>query len=343
MDVPQPTTIDDACSDPTPLDQKLAGSMFALTVLFLVLTAGALHFGSEESLMKRPIRSGGAQQPTTVSSDAIEGIASAGVASPPPAESPTATLGIWCALGVLGLYPLYLLETLWHWRSGATRLRQHGWFCVLPPLRLGARDHASGESIWLPGIGWSVVDDDLRRRAERGAHTPMLIVALLVLPLLVAQHYLSAHLQGNLWLTGAVEFGAAVSWFAFTLEFIVMLAIAERRWTYARQHWLDLLIICFPFIAFLRFIRTWSIVRVLRLGRMQQAAKVFRLRGTAMRLWRAILLLELLDRLFRQPERRLNTLRERLAVRERELEELRQEISALESRLADSSPSVAHD
>lgn len=324
---PEPDPQDDSPAEPTSLDQRLAGPMFALTVLFLVLTAGALHFGGE-AIPAAPLKAdpnANGELPATESR--VLG------------ESPTIALGIWCAWFLLPFYPLYLVETLSHWRSGAPRLRQHLWYCLLPPLRLGARDHASGRWIWLPGAGWSVVDDALRRKVERNAHAPMMIVALLVLPLLVAQHYLSKHMQGSLWLTGAVEAGAAVIWMAFTFEFIVMLAIAEKRWDYTRRHWLDLLIICFPLIAFLRFVRTWSLVRMLRLGRMQQAAKVFRLRGTAMRLWRAVLLLELIDRWFRRPEQRLQTLQHRLALREREVAELRSEIAELEARLPESSPS----
>lgn len=275
--------------------------MFGLTIVFLFVTAGALHFGAETA----------------------------------PIDDEHAELSAgWCVWGLAVLYPLYWIEAVAHWWSGAARWRQSLSCCVLPPLRLGARDHHDGRSIWLPGVGWSVVDDPLRRRVERGAHRPMLVVALCVLPLLAAQHYLSEHVHHSGWLQAAVEAGAGLIWLAFTFEFIVMFSIAPRRFTYARQHWLDLIIICFPLIAFLRLARMSAVLRMLRVTRLQQLTKVFRLRGTFMRLWRAVLLLELLDRAFRGPEARLTSLRERIDVREHEIAELKLEVARLEAQLA---------
>lgn len=286
---------------PTSLDRRLAAPMFVLTILFLLVAAGALHFGAEQATVD--------EEQVTV-----------------PAR--------WCGIALLVLFPLYWLEAVLHLRAGTRRRRQCLTYCLAPPLRLGARDHRDGRSIWLPGIGWGVVDDEFRRRVESGAHRPMLIVALFVLPLLVAQHFLNEHVHHSFWLQIAVEVGAGLIWMAFTIEFIVMFSIAPKRWTYARQHWLDLIIICFPLIAFLRLARMSAVLRITRLTRLQQLTKVFRLRGTLMRLWRAVLLLGLLERVFRGPEERLSALRERLATREREIHELKREIAKLEEQLA---------
>jgi voltage-gated potassium channel len=290
-----------AAAGPSALDRRLAAPMFVLTILFLLVAAGALHFGAE----KAPVDDEHAELPAG-----------------------------WCVFGLALLYPLYWLEACLHLRAGTTRRRQFLSCGLLPPLRLGVRDHNDGRSIWLPGIGWGVVDDDLRRRVERGAHRPMLIVALFVLPLLAAQHYLSEHVHHSLWLQMAVEAGAGLIWMAFTIEFIVMFSIAPKRWTYARQHWLDLIIICFPLIAFLRLARASAVLRAMRVTRLQQLTKVFRLRGTFMRLWRAVLLLGLLERVFRGPEARLAGLRDRVAAREHEIAELKREIAQLEEQLA---------
>jgi len=105
---------------PTPLDRRLAPSMFGLTILFLLVTAGALHFGAEKA---------------AVDDD--------------HAELSTG----WCVWGLALLYPVFWLETFAHWRTGSRRWRQNLSCCVLPPLRLGTRDHHDGRSIWLPAIG----------------------------------------------------------------------------------------------------------------------------------------------------------------------------------------------
>jgi hypothetical protein len=286
---------------PTSLDRRLAAPMFGATIFFLLVTAGALHFGAEKD---------------TVDNEHIE----------LPAR--------WCGFVLTLLYPLYWLEACLHWRAGTARWRPLLSCCLLPPLRLGARDHHDGRSIWLPAIGWGVVDDELRRRVERGAHRPMLMVALFVLPLLAAQHFLNEHVHHSVWLQVAVEVGAGLIWMAFTIEFIVMFSLAPKRWTYARQHWLGLIIICFPLIAFLRLARMSAVLRVMRITRLQQLTKVFRLRVTLMRLWRAVLLLGLLERVFRSPKKRLDALRERLTIREHEILELKREIAQLEEQLA---------
>ena len=299
-----------AAAGPTRLDRRLAGPMFGMTMVFLLVTAGALHFGAETE----PI------------DDAHAELSSG-----------------WTLWGLALLYPVFWLEAFAHWRCGEARLRQDLICSLLPPLRLGARDHHDGRSIWLPGLGWGVVDDSLRRRVERGAHRPMLVVALGVLPLLAAQHYLSEHVHHSRWLQAAVEAGAGLIWLAFTFEFIVMFSIAPRRLTYARQHWLDLIIICFPLVAFLRLARMSAVLRMLRVTRLQQLSKVLRLRGTLMRLWRAVLLLELLDRVFRGPEQRLESLRQRMAAREREIIELQREIARLEEQVAGAARDAASE
>lgn len=323
-----------AAEGPTPLDRLLGAPMFALTVLFLMLLAGALHLGTE-----RLSASGEGQLllQATGATSAAEALETHRLSL---RIARLCTWALWC------LYPLFVIEAVWHWRRGARRVRQHVWYCVAPPLRLGGRDHAQGSWTWLPGLGWSPVDDALRRRVERGASTPMLIIALLVLPLLAAHHYLNEHLQQNGWLMLAAEAGAALIWFAFTFEFIVMISLAPRRWVYARQHWLDLIIICFPMVAFLRVARLGSLLRMSRLARLQQLGRtlqVFRLRGTMLRLWKAVLLLELIDRVLRSPERRLASLRERLAMRESEIAELKREIAVLELRLAASADTADAD
>jgi len=68
-----------------------------------------------------------------------------------------------------------------------------------------------------------------------------------------------------------------------------------------------------------------------------KTAKVFRVRGTVLRAYRSILMLDVIDRLFRaKPEVQLLRLEEAMAEKEREIEELREEMDHLKERLASS-------
>jgi voltage-gated potassium channel len=86
----------------------------------------------------------------------------------------------------------------------------------------------------------------------------------------------------------------------------------SRNWlTYCKSHWVDLVIILLPLIEYLR------ILRMSRLARLQRLAKTtgqaYRLRSVAMKAWRALLLLEALQRLTAgTPEKRLAKLRREL-------------------------------
>lgn len=294
----------------TRLDQRLAAPMFWLAALFLLLAGVALHLPDAES----------------------------DVTIPESTRAISAHLTRLCGWGLALLYPLFLAEGVWHWRSGGKYLRQHVWESLIPPLRLGGRDHLDGRHVWLPGVGWSRVDERLLRRVERGASLPMLAVALLVLPLLAAEYFLSRQVQQSAGLLLFARGGESLIWTAFAFEFIVLISLAEKKWRFAREHWIDVLIICLPLVAFLRMARLGRLVRLGQLSRVQQALRalrLFRLRVTALRVWRALLLLEVVDRLVRAtPERKLARLREEAAARERELRALREEIAELENRIA---------
>jgi voltage-gated potassium channel len=321
--------------EPTQLDQRLAPAMFWLSLLFLFLTAGALH-------LIPGLKTGDEQE--------HDAAATTSAALSSPAEPLDPSVGRMCALagavcgwGVLLLYPVFLIEAVLHWRRGGG-VRRHFWQCAFPPSRIGTRDHGGGAAVWLPGIGWANVDHQLRSRVERGASIPMLVIALLVLPLLAAEHYLEPQIRSSAWLLFIVKASAGLIWMAFTFEFVLMLSLSEQKWRYARQHWLDALIVSLPLIDFLPALRLGRLLRLGRIGRLQQLAKtlrVFRLRGTAMRLWRAILLLEVIDRVVGgSPERRLAQRREELLAHEAEIARLRAEIEQLESRL---SPTVLRE
>lgn len=240
----------------------------------------------------------------------------------------------FCAWSLSLFYPLYAAETIAHILTGGQCWWRNALFCLCPPFRIGGRDHVDGGSMWLPMIGWARVDRSLEKRLEKAFSGPMIAIALLVLPLLAVEYHLKSRgidpsWQMSLFLTTA----EGVIWFSFAMEFIVMFSIVSKKLQYCREHWIDIAIICLPLIAFLRALR---VTRLLRLQQLTRVGRVYRLRGVAMRMFRAILLLDVIRRFLEgKPEKRLVKLREQLAEQEREIERLRQEIAQLESLLAE--------
>jgi hypothetical protein len=132
-------------------------------------------------------------------------------------------------------------------------------------------------------LGVVVADDDLRKRIDRYFHAPMIVLALMVLPLLVLD-YLYIRESGpdtssgatTGWMWWLVIGGLTLIWIAFTAEFIIKIAIAESRWEYLRRNWLDLIIIVIP------------LLRPLRLAAVARTTQAFRLRGVGFKLARYI-------------------------------------------------------
>jgi voltage-gated potassium channel len=216
--------------------------------------------------------------------------------------------------------------------------KQHGYgviTCLCPPLRLGARSCDAERKIWLPVLGWQAVGPALRQRLERIFSVPMIVIALMILPVLLVEFKWEEQVAAHAGLRVLLHVSTGVIWFAFAVEFLVMIAVAEKKLRYCRQHWLDLVIILLPLISFLRSLRVVRSTRLARLARIEQLtrmSRLYRVRGLAIRGFRALLLLELLQRMLRiTPEKRLKRLRERLHEHEQEAEELRREIAALET------------
>lgn len=240
-----------------------------------------------------------------------------------------------CEWGLVLLYPLFVLEMLVHFACGSKCWKQHLIFCVIPPLRMGARDHACGDSMYFPGMGWSKVSRDLQQRLERGFSRPMMAITITILPVMGADYFWSAKIYQNLWLAALMDASFALIWMAFAFEFIVMLSVVENKVRYIKEHWIDLAVILLPLIAFLRFARMGRLMRLQQpLQQITKTTRVFRVRGALMRTYRAILMLDMLDRVLRgKPATRLARLRSQLAEKELELEEIRREIQEVEALL----------
>jgi voltage-gated potassium channel len=230
------------------------------------------------------------------------------------------------------LYPLFLLELAVHVAVRSPRWRQHLLFCLLPPLRLSARDACTGKRIWIPSQGWVAVNPKLARRVARLFSVPMILIALAMIPLLALEFVWARLIRNDAVIEMVVDFGTAIIWVAFTVEFVVMVSIVDKRLRYCREHWIDLAIILAPMLAFARLLR---LGRLMRLQTLIRTTRLYRLRGLAMRAYRAIFFFGILQKVFlHKPEKRLALLEAQLAEKQEEVGRIRAEIAQVRAEIA---------
>ncbi len=243
---------------------------------------------------------------------------------------------------MLLIWPVVALETVYHWlsRPWNTVTRKYHYFgllfCVCPSLRMCARSPELGSRIWLPGLGWRVANKRLRTRLERRFSVPMILIALMIMPVLIVDFFMKAQVAQYAWLRLLLHFCTGVIWFAFATEFILMFSVAKRKIDYCKKHWIDLAIILLPFIMFVRSLRVLQATRAVNLIRVTQISKfarVYRLRGTAIKALRALVLLDLFQRLTGGPESKIKRLKSRLSIIETEAKQLRRKVNRLQRTL----------
>jgi hypothetical protein len=270
-----------------------------------------------------------------------------------------------CGLGLL--WPVFLVEALLHVVARNPRWKQHLAYCLFPPLRMGARDACTGERVWLPRLGWVVPDRALSDRMEQRLNGPMILIALCIIPLLLLDYYQPEHhplvhhmaAAANSPIPSATDssdspapsqvpatlawaqlpavrfatrIGEALIWTAFALEFTVMIAVVDRKLKYCVKHWIDILVIVLPLVAFLRSLR---LARLARLHQIGKFTRLYRLRGSLVRAQRGAVVASAVERaVFRNPQKQLARLQDALAEKARELETLRGQIRDLELEIA---------
>ncbi|MBY0527454.1 MAG: hypothetical protein K2R98_28920 [Gemmataceae bacterium] len=290
---------------PRDWEDRLAKPMFLLAGTFLVLLSGLIREGHHVN---------------------------AGVQ--------VAMLGLYLA-GLLFLWPLFLVEAVLRASllSPAERsIKNIAWTLVpalLPPLRMAVQGVRRPGQMWLPGLGWQVVDYDLRKTLELFFSVPMIFMALLILPVLAIEYYRQNWLEpmeSEPLLRAFLDICISVIWIAFTAEFIIRMAVADSRWQYALAHWLDLAVVVLPMVEFLPFLR------VIRLTALTQLSRYYRIYGVAGKGWRAFLVLEVLQRLTRHSavarlEGELEAKLEEAQELQREIDYYRRKITQLEQQL----------
>lgn len=276
------------------------------------------------------------------------------VAPAAPTAVPTAATVERAVVRVLlVLWPLFWIEAAGHWltRPWNRSTRRFHFasllFCFCPSLRLCPRNWEMGGRVWLPRFGWCRPDRRLRRHLERHFSLPMILIALLILPVLVVEFFLKNQVAEYGWLRQLLHLGTGLIWFAFAAEFILMISVAERKLVYVKEHWVDLAIILLPLLSFLRSLQVMRASRLMRIGKLPQVTKlvrVYRLRGTAVRAFRALVFLDILDRLFqRDRAARVAHLKRQVWDLERESRRLRWQIRRLEREIAAAESSGGRD
>ncbi len=232
---------------------------------------------------------------------------------------------------ILFIWPVVILEAVFHWMTRPWNIRflKYHLFgllcCICPSFRMCARSPEIRFRIWLPGLGWRQANKRLRKRLERHFSAPMILIALLILPVLVVEYFMKTQVVEYTWLRLMLHVSTGVIWFAFAFEFILMFSVAQKKFAYCKSHWLDIAIIVLPLFSFLRSLR------VLRASQVTKMARVYRLRGTAVRALRAMILLEFYHRITGTDlDRRIEKLERQLQDVESEAKEIRRQIARLQ-------------
>ena len=243
---------------------------------------------------------------------------------------------------MLLVWPVIIAESIFHWcsRPWDSQHRKYHFlgllFCICPSLRMCARSPEMAERIWLPGLQWRRVNKRLRVRLERNFSVPMIMIALLIMPVLVIEYFMQEQVAAHDWLRVSLHISTGLIWFAFAGEFILMFSIAEKKIEYCMRHWLDLAIILLPFISFMRSLRVLRATRaanLLRVSQISKFARIYRLRGTAVKALRALVLLELFQRLTGGPEKSIYRMELRLEELDAEAKEIRRKIRRLRNQI----------
>ena len=234
---------------------------------------------------------------------------------------------------------LQLLETLLIIRksrkSGIPRHRKRmilRVLCIfLPPLRLGMRRYRNPEWIWIPVYRWSRTNRALFDKLQADFSTPMIVLALLTIPLIVIEWKLAEHplvRSSGVDLSFWVHVAGACIWMGFTFEYILMMGIAEDKFDYFKRHLLDLIIVLLPILS---LFPAFQVLRATRLGR---ATRMLRLRGILLKARQAVIMLRGLERLlYPNPEDHLKTLQKKMRENRHERHRLQEQVHEAVERL----------
>ena len=212
-------------------------------------------------------------------------------------------------------------------------LRRLALIAFLPPFRMAVSPRRPNNLVWLPGYGWMSVSADSVARMEHRTAIPMLVATALIVPVLIVDYGFTEAVEATWSLQILLAVLMALIWFSFALEFTVMVSLAPKKFAYCKKHWINIVIVVLPLVAFLR---TLQLFNFLRIAKASKLAKAYRLRGLATRLLKIALAFNLVDRIMAlSPERHCASLEDKIAEKEEELADLRTRLAAAQVKAAE--------
>jgi voltage-gated potassium channel len=298
----------------TKLDRQLAKPMFVVAVMFLVIAGFLLP----TLLYREPLPPLRNLTPKLSTQNAE--LFQSDVQAELPEEIVYFVPEVRSALKIVlaALYALLILEALAHWMAAGKCMRQHILYLLIPFMRLSTRDHVDGSSVWVVGIGWTKSTLLLEKQLANAFGIPMMAIALPVLPLVVIQLFWSSTVNSNPHLKFMMATATAIIWAAFVFEFAIMFSVTKRKLKYCKEHWINLLIVLLPAFGFLRLAALGSLFK---LNQLAKTVSVLRLRGLAIRFWRAMISLGVIDKALRKThDHKIEKLDQLIAEKQEELE-----------------------
>ncbi|MCV6638995.1 hypothetical protein [Candidatus Albibeggiatoa sp. nov. NOAA] len=250
--------------------------------------------------------------------------------------------GLWIVFAIERFLYLSLCPNK-TWRSFVAAF----FITLFPPLHLAARRCHKKQYIWYFSH-WELVREELFDKIERQFLFWIMLVLVIMTPIWLAELFFAHYLKDYILFHHAMNIGNAVVWAVFVAEFVIEISLTKKWQKYIIQHWVELLIILLPMLAFARFLRLTQFGFLAKYGfiqkmvvnysvKWQKLLNVYRARSTMNRLIRIFILIDVIKRWqqSRNPKKYLQKLHEQLEEKQQELDEIKKKIAETEKLIDD--------